>query len=118
MSTPRQRRSVKAEPIAATPVFKSCPNCGLPLQVGKGPNGLAWHDCDFVIARRRAPATLEEVEQTVLGRLRDAAESSSSSSELIAVLQAIREMRGLGGGGDRSRGPTGPDDLAKFLTDP
>jgi len=77
---------------AVVPVFLPCPTCGLPVQPGKNPNGLAWHDCQFVVngAGKVAP-TVEGIREGILLRLRDQA-ATATPKECIAILAALDKM--------------------------
>lgn len=77
---------------AVVPVLVPCPSCKLPVQPGKNPDGLAWHDCQFVVdGNGHQEVTVEGIRALVLRRLRDQA-ATANPKECIAVLAALERM--------------------------
>jgi hypothetical protein len=69
----------------------------MPVQAGKNPDKLAWHDCEFVLARAAAPATIEDTRSVLLGQMKRHA-YEAAPAELIAMLEAIAKFEGPGDG--------------------
>ncbi len=83
---------MRRKPPTVVPVLVPCPHCKLPVQPGKNQNGLAFHDCQFVLdgAGRVAEATVEVIRALTLRRLRDlVSQPSVTPKELVAVLGAL-----------------------------
>jgi hypothetical protein len=93
------------------PEMGSCPKCGIVIQVGKGPNGLAWHECrprarvHESIAKLLATdgvLTEEQVRDVALRSLLATAAEDPSPSVLLELFRALqpkpdgRTLRGKG----------------------
>lgn len=83
--------------VASVPAMVPCPTCAMPVQSGRGPHKLAWHDCEFVLARTRGPITVEDVQQLLLRRMAECA-ADAKPSELASIGKALGA---IGGGGAR-----------------
>lgn len=82
--------------VVQIPKLVGCPICGLPVQQGDNPDGLAFHDCDYVrTSLARTPATLEGIRQSAYNRLRDAL-PSASPVDIIKILAQLDELEGVG----------------------
>lgn len=111
-----KKRPVARKPPAAqvVPALAPCPVCGMPVQSGKGPHKLAWHDCEFVLSRSSEPTTIDDVRSVVLRKLADRAEDATPA-ELASMLKALD---GAGGGSSGGRAESGPSPaLAGWLRD-
>lgn len=89
-------------PAVVVPPLLPCPVCGLRVEAGTSPHGLAWHDCDG--HRRRsspeAPVTIESVEAVLLRRLQQQA-AEATPREMVDILRALEGLR------PRPAAPTG-----------
>lgn len=107
------------------PALKPCPRCQLKVQRGKGPAGLAWHDCEQVLKLREdkpAPAapdaevlTVEEAYGRLLHATVDKAGALPAKDLVLALGHVGDVYAALKGGDGGGRGsPKGPK--GKLLT--
>lgn len=94
------------------PVLRPCPTCGLEIQPGKGPNGLAWHACRPRVEGEGV--TPEATLQVVLRRIMDEA-PNAGPRDLAEFARVLLPRGGARGGPDTSGDGA---ELAAFLTDP
>jgi hypothetical protein len=60
--------------VKEVPPLLPCPVCGLGVEAGEGPNGLAWHDCGAEEAEASGlPAHTRSVWGVILNKARDPA---------------------------------------------
>lgn len=94
------------------PVLRPCPTCGLEIQPGKGPNGLAWHACRP--AAEGDGVTPEGALQVVLRRI--VAEAAHAGPRELAEFARVLLPRGGARGGPDASGDGA--ELEAFLSDP
>lgn len=119
MATRRKR----AEP--KIPALHACPVCGLHIQRGRGPHGLAFHECiakSGLSAALRSDSTLsqEMVEALMLRQLlEDVHHERLTSVQALEALASLRKASGgkLGVRGDRLPSKDDKDgELEAFVT--
>lgn len=113
----------------ALPSLKPCPGCGLGLQRGRGPHGLAFHECreqDLVakVLREGGSLTPELVEQALLaqivGDVRSGKVKATDALEALSGLHKAKNPPRLGRppkeqAAESARGPSTSSDMLKFL---
>jgi hypothetical protein len=81
------------------PALRPCPDCGLGMQRGRGPHGLAFHECLARTGLRdalRDPAalTVDVVEQLLLARvLEDVASGAVKASDALERVASLRRAK-------------------------
>lgn len=93
----------------AVPLLHACIACGLPVQSGDGPGGLAWHDCEWVVELKASslppPPPPPPGESELLNRITQSISSrvdKFNARELADVLDALAKLRAT----ENARGET------------
>jgi hypothetical protein len=100
--------------LPTVPQLVACPECGLPIERGGNPKGVAWHDCRFVEdGLGTVTVTAAQVEQLALKRLRaHAAALDTNAKDLVTILA---ELRKRGDVRTESSGAVDEDDVVTWL---
>ena len=100
---------------SSVPRLIPCPECGLPVQAGTNPNGVAWHECQFVLdGLGTQTVTASQVEQLALSRLRaHAAAVDTPTKDLITILAELRKRGDVRT--EASSGAGAEDDVVAWL---
>jgi hypothetical protein len=111
---------------AVIPALKDCPDCGLGIQKGRNPHGLAFHEC-----RPRAPvnarirrmlegegpldeATVRDV--ALRAALSAIVEKPDSSSALLDLYRTLKTETGGGKGAGAAAPAAAPESLLSWFT--
>lgn len=91
---PPRRKLPKPTPGAVVvPPMKPCPACGLDLEEGTGPHGLAWHGCEPKASS--ADLVIAEVLTQMQTMAREA-----PVKDLVMLLAAVAEYKNAAPGGE------------------
>lgn len=101
------------------PPLAPCPRCTLKVAKGKGPGGVAWHDCSEVLRLRTAatPAAALTVDQAVQRVLAVAVDKAPGGTlkDVVALLASVTAMRKPTGGDDGEGTDSAEGELLEFL---
>lgn len=112
-----------SEEAPVIPLLHPCIECGLGVETGNGPGGLAWHDCDTVNELREAtvppPPPPEPGMEEAVRRITQAVSARAdkmNGRELAECIDALARLGGaLGGPKGGSGGGDDGSDLQAFL---